>query len=679
MLPDIPIRKLKGVGEKRAEQLLSLGVSSVDALFHYYPRAYEDWSTVTAIMGAELQEKVCIHAMVMAAPSFFKAKSGIMVYETKVYDQSGFCKITIFNNRFAAGKLVPGKEYYFFGQMTMNSGVRQMLNPAIEEKAEKRRIRPIYRRNKDITSNYIEGLMEKALDAYSAYLEDPIPEAILTQYQLMPLQDAMREIHFPSSMESMMAARNRFIFEELLELQVGLKQIRGANRTATGVRLLEDYSEDFYGSLPFEPTGAQKRAVSAAMADMQSGILMNRLLQGDVGSGKTMVAAALGYSTARNGYQTAMMAPTEILAGQHYATMCSFFQNTGIQVALLTGSTPAKEKTDIKAGLRSGAIDFVVGTHALITDDVDFMRLGLVITDEQHRFGVNQRGSLAKKGDGAHVLVMSATPIPRTMALAIYGDLDVSIIDELPKGRIPIETYRINGKIRERAYNYIKQHLEEGRQGYIVCPLVEEGEETPENLVPATEYYQRISQNEFKNYKVGLLHGQMKNGDKEAVMDQFVRGDIQLLVATTVIEVGVDVPNAVIMLIENAERFGLSQLHQLRGRVGRGKYKSTCILLSDNASPATAERLGVMCSTNDGFEISQRDLALRGPGDFFGQRQHGLPELRIADMLTDIDILKQAETAAESILATSSTLDLPEYQLLKEEVEALFARNQSTC
>lgn len=679
MLQDISITKLKGVGEKRAGQLKQLGVDSIDALFHYFPRAYEDWSQVVPIMGAELYEKACLRVVVKDSVRTFRAKSGIWVFETQVFDTTGLCQVLIFNNRYSAQLLQKGKEVLLYGKVTVEHGMRKLLNPAIAVNQEKQRIKPVYRRSKDITSNYLEGCMERALQEYVLLLEDPIPEAVRQKYHLMPLRRAIEEIHFPSSMEQMNQARNRLIFEELLELQVGLRRLHSRVETASGVRLLQDYSADFYRLLPFTPTNAQKRAVAAAMEDMQSGALMNRLLQGDVGSGKTMVAAALCYSVIRNGYQCALMAPTEILAEQHFATMQSFFQGTGMQVSLLTGSTGAKEKADRKAALRSGATDLVVGTHALLTEDVDFAKLGLVITDEQHRFGVNQRGSLAGKGEGAHVLVMSATPIPRTMALAIYGDLDVSIIDELPKGRQPIETYRITGKIRPRAYRYIKKFLDEGRQAYIVCPLVEENEDTPEQLVSATEYYERIRTHEFQDYSVGLLHGQMKNADKEAVMERFVQGDIQLLVATTVIEVGVDVPNAVIMLIENAERFGLSQLHQLRGRVGRGPYQSTCILLSDSTSDNTKDRLQVLCSTNDGFEISQKDLALRGPGDFFGQRQHGLPELRIADMLMDFSVLEQAGEAAEELLQADPALTLPEHQLLSQEIDLLFQRNQSTC
>jgi len=679
MLPDIKVTELKGVGEKRAEQLQKLGVSSIDALFHYFPRSYEDWTAVVPVMEAEYYDRACLQVTVKDPIRVFRSKSGMLVFETQVFDSSGFCQVLIFNNRYAAQSFLQGATLLLYGKVTVENGFRKIINPAVAKEQSKKRIKPIYRRSKELTSNYIEGCMERALQTYSAYIEDPLPFRIRETYHLLSLKEALSEIHFPSSMDRMKQARNRLIFEELLELQVGLRRIRAANKIPSGVRILEDYSREFYTFLPFSPTGAQEKAVAAAVEDMGSGILMNRLLQGDVGSGKTMVAAALAYTVIRNGYQCAMMAPTEILAEQHFATMKQFFAHTDVRITLLTGSTSAKDKADRKAGLRSGAIDFAIGTHALLTEDVSFSRLGLVITDEQHRFGVNQRGHLAEKGEGAHVLVMSATPIPRTLALAIYGDLDISVIDELPKGRKPIETYRITGKLRQRAYGYIQKFLAEGRQAYIVCPLVEEGEETPEGLVSASEYFDKIRKNEFKDYSVGLLHGQMKNADKEAVMARFVRGDIQVLVATTVIEVGVDVPNAVIMLIENAERFGLSQLHQLRGRVGRGPYRSTCILLSDSTSENTKERLDVLCQTNDGFVISKKDLALRGPGDFFGRRQHGLPELRIADMLMDCSVLEQAGEAAEKLLQADPALSASENRLLSEEVERLFSRNQSTC
>ena len=678
MFMDYKVSQLKGVGPKRVEQFERLGISTIYDLLHFYPRTYQDWSSPVPVFGAELnEEKVCVRATVRTAPSRFRARSGITVFETKVYDSTSTMKVVIFNNKYAAAKLQPGNEYLFYGKVTLDGSMREMLSPDIEDVGEKARIRPVYRTTKNMSSKYIEGCVERALRQYGSFAEDALPFSLREQYGLLSLKEALQEIHFPSSMERMARARRRFIFEELLQLQLGMGMLRENNRAGSDVRLRNNCVDDFYALLPFEPTGAQKRAVDSCMEDMMSGFLMNRLVQGDVGSGKTMVAAALCYAVAKNGYQSAMMAPTEILAEQHYATMCSFFEKTDVTVELLTGSTTAAEKKRIKAELRAGDIDLIVGTHALLIEDVWFDELGLVITDEQHRFGVRQRGALADKGEGAHVCVMSATPIPRTLALAIYGDLDVSVIDELPKGRQPIETYRIDSPKRERAYNYIKKFLDEGRQGYIVCPLVEEG--ATEDLVSATEYYEKITKGAFRDYRVGLLHGQMKPAEKNAVMEAFVKGDIQLLVATVVIEVGVDVPNAVIMLIENAERFGLSQLHQLRGRVGRGQYLSTCILLSDNKSQKTRDRLGVMCKTTDGFEISRADLALRGPGDFFGQRQHGLPELHIADMMEDTEILEETGAAARALLEADPMLTAAVHAPLKAEVDRLFEQNLSTC
>ncbi len=678
MLPKIPLTNLKGVGAKRAEQFELLGIGDIDALLHYFPRDYQDWSDLTPIVGAEYLDKpVCLEGVVADDISRFKSPRGTMVFSTRIYDESGFCQVLIFNNKYAAARLKKGESLLFYGKVTVGPHGRQILSPEIESRADRQRIRPIYRRNKELSSKMIESAVERALTEFSAMEEDPLPPEILEKYGLMPLRQALHEIHFPTTRESMQKARDRFIFEELFELELGLLRIKERNRESSDVRLRQDFSEEFYRLLPFTPTGAQKRAVQSCVEDMQSGLLMNRLVQGDVGSGKTMVAAALCYTMAKNGYQSAMMAPTEILAEQHYQTMRNFLEGTGITVALLTGSMTEKQKREVREQLAHQDVDLVVGTHALISDNVRFWNLGLVITDEQHRFGVRQRGLLAEKGNGAHVLVMSATPIPRTLALAIYGDLEVSVIDELPKGRKPIKTYKIDSSIRERFYNYMKKYLDQGYQGYIVCPLVEEHDES--DLVPATEYYRNISKNEFRDYTVGLLHGQMKAEEKADVMARFASGEIQLLVATVVIEVGVDVPNANVMLIENAERFGLSQLHQLRGRIGRGQAESTCTLLSDNKSEQTQKRLQIMCDTNDGFEIAREDLALRGPGDFFGDRQHGLPVLQIADMSTDMEVLTMAEEAAKDLLAVDPTLSEPGHKPLAKATNQLFKRTAGSA
>ena len=672
MLPETRIKFLKGVGEKRAGQFAALGVSTVDALLRFYPRAYEDWSSPIPIEGSEWEDRCCIKATVGSEVKHHKAKSGVMVYECEIFDDTAAIHVLIFNNKYAAAKLIPGKDMLFFGQVTINHGRRQMLSPSIEEPGTKQRIRPIYRRSGSMTSNYIEKCVGEALHQYGAAIEDPMPVSVRQKYGLLSLKEALTEIHFPSSMQRMYEARNRLIFEELFELQLGLKIKKVENKVKTDIVLKKDCTDEFVSKLPFTPTGAQSKCVKAAVEDMRSGYAMNRLLQGDVGSGKTMVAAALMYNCAKNGYQSAMMAPTEILALQHFETLEKFFSGLSVKVCALTGKTPAAEKRAIYEGLKSGDIDVVVGTHAIISDGVEFKNFGLAITDEQHRFGVRQRARLQEKTSGVHVLVMSATPIPRTLAWSIYGDLDVSVIDELPKGRIPIETYKINSGIRERAWNYIKKHLDEGRQGYIVCPLVEEGE--LDGVLSATEYYKLIKDDAFKDYRVGLLHGQMKAAEKAEVMEKFQSGEIQLLVSTVVIEVGVDVPNAVIMLIENAERFGLSQLHQLRGRVGRGAYKSTCILLSDNMSEQTTERLKVITETNDGFVIAQRDLELRGTGDFYGTRQHGFQPVYVSDMIGNPVALEKASAAADELLATDPDLSSAENAPLRHEVDALFER-----
>ncbi len=666
---DTPIQYLKGVGEKRARLLAKLGVFDIRSLLSLFPRSYEDWGTITPIAEALPDIPCCVKAIVRRNPTTHLIRKGMTLYKTEVTDGDTLLTITIFNNKYAAEKLIQGEEYLFFGKITYSLFGREMLAPDIEIPGLKQRIRPIYPQTAGLNSKALEKLMETALEKTADSIPETLPAATLAKYNLEGKTRAIRDIHFPPDFESLERAKNRLIFEELLLLQLGLMMTRGKNRNAKATAIKKDYSEDFFSLLPFKPTSAQRRAVEEAVEDMAKPHPMNRLLQGDVGSGKTAVAAALIYNCALNGLQSALMAPTEILARQHYRTFSKLFKGTDLQPALLVGATPAAEKRRIKEGLENGTIRFVTGTHALIQKDVEFENLGLAVTDEQHRFGVVQRARLGEKGHNPHVLVMSATPIPRTMNLIVFGDLDVSVLDELPPGRQPVETYAVDSGKRDRVFNYVKKHLNEGRQGYIVCPLVEEGET---ELIAAKEYAEKLASGAFKGYTVGLMHGKLKAKEKDSVMTAFAEGEIQLLVSTTVVEVGVDVPNAVIMVIENAERFGLSQLHQLRGRIGRGAHRSTCILISDAQNEEAADRMRIITGTADGFKIADEDLRLRGPGDFFSARQHGLPEMKIADMLNDKAALVVALKAAKEIVEKDRGLELPENKALKTAVNQLF-------
>lgn len=663
------IQYLKGVGEKRAKILNKLDIFTVGDLLRFYPRDYMDWSKITSIAGAPFDTNCCVRAIVNHKPRGAKIRKGMTIYKTVATDGESLMNITIFNNKYAAESLEAGEEYLFYGKVSGNFHRREMSSPLIAPVENGIRIRPIYHQSAGINSKAIEKLVRQAYEARKDYFVDCIPQSLRDKLCLMEINKAIYELHFPTNEDTVSEARRRLIFEELFIFQLGLMKLKGNRKESTPVRIENDFTDDFIKTLPFTLTGAQERAVRESVQQMTSNFTMNRLLQGDVGSGKTAVAAALIYTVAKNGYQSAFMAPTEILAQQHYKTCLKFFENTDIKIALLTGSVTAAKKREIKAQLKSGEIRLIVGTHALIQNDVEFENLGLVITDEQHRFGVKHRGALSGKGDRPHTLVMSATPIPRTLALMLYGDLDVSILDELPPGRQPIETYAIDTAKRHRAFNYVKKHLDEGRQGYIVCPLVEEGET---DLAAAQEYSENISRGFFSGYSVGLLHGKMKPKDKEEVMSKFVSGEIKLLVSTTVIEVGVDVPNSVIMVIENAERFGLSQLHQLRGRIGRGQYKSTCILITDAQNEAAQRRMKVMTSTTDGFKIADEDLKMRGPGDFFGARQHGLPEMKIA-MLTDTAILNEANRFAREIIIDDPDFIKAENRNLKDAISELFS------
>lgn len=664
------IQYLKGVGEKRARLFHKLGIFVVGDLIHYYPRTYEDWRTTTMAAEAPDDTPVCIQATLVTPVHTHLIRKGMTLYKADFTDGETLIHVTLFNTKFLAEKLRLYEEYLLLGKVERNLTAVQMAAPKIQPLTGCR-IHPIYTQTGTLNAASIARTVDYAL-AHMAPLPDTLSPALRREYGLTDLDTAVRNIHFPPDSQALEAARRRLIFEELLSLSVGLKKLKGRKRTPTEIIIKKDCTQPFVAGLPFTLTGAQRRAVAECIGDLQSGYPMNRLLQGDVGSGKTAVAAALLDTVVQNGYQCALMAPTEILATQHYATLQKFFAHTPVRLCLLTGACSAKEKRQIKADLLDGNLHIAVGTHALIQNGVEFANLGLVITDEQHRFGVQQRAQLAMKGQEVHTLVMSATPIPRTLAMMIYGDLDISVLDELPPGRQEIRTDVVTSAYHPRIFRFLRAALDRGEQGYIVCPLVDEGES---EMKAATAYAEQLSQTELYGYNLGLLHGKMTPRQKDAVMLAFARGDVQVLVATTVVEVGVDVPNATVMIVENAERFGLSQLHQLRGRIGRGSAKSYCILVSDAKGDTARQRLLTMKRYSDGFKIADEDLRLRGPGDFFGKRQHGLPELRLADMVEDMDTLRLCQACAQRILDDDPNLDKPENQPLLAETEDLFRRS----
>ena len=668
---DMPVQYIKGVGEKRAEILKKLEIETLYDIVHFYPRSYINFTEITPISKLKANETACVRGVVGCPVSKAMIRKGMTIFKTLAADETGILHITIFNNKYLADSLEEGKEYLFLGKVTLNFGSFEMASPTVEPYSETVSMKPVYAQSASLRSKQIERIIKNALLLLRETPHtDPIPDSIRRKYKLCHEQYALSSVHFPNSFKDVEIARQRLIFEELFVLQCGLMRLKKRNREKTFSKMQKDFTQDFIKTLPFELTGAQKQAVSECAKSMMQDEPMNRLLQGDVGSGKTVVAASLIYSMVKNGFQCAMMAPTEILAAQHFETLKKLLpENIGI--VLLTGAVTAAKKSKIKNEIKDGTASVIIGTHAILTCDTEFCSLGLVITDEQHRFGVNQRGTLSEKGKNPHVLVMSATPIPRTLSLIIYGDLDISVIDELPKGRKKISTYAVDSSYKTRIYNFIKKHLDMGLQAYIVCPLVEESESA---LTAAAQYAERLSKKEFSSYRVGLLHGKMKAKEKKDTMEKFASGEIQLLVSTTVIEVGIDVPNAAVMVIENADMFGLSQLHQLRGRVGRGTAKSYCILISDATGETAKQRLSVMCKTNDGFVIAEEDLKMRGPGDFFGSKQHGLPKLRIADLLGDMVTLKHTQDAAKEVFSKDPELKHPQNGGLKEAVNRLFEK-----
>lgn len=661
------IRYLKGVGEKTARLYNKLGIFTVDDLIRHYPRKYLDYGNTVSVKDAPPDTPVFIKATMITPVKESMIRKGLTLYKCNFSDGETVIRVTIFNNKYLAKALRTFDDYILYGKVEKTFTSASMSSPQIE-RADKAEVHPVYPTTEKLSVKAISNSVRNAL-ALVGKIPETLSDDILKKYDLVSLDFATRQIHFPSDEKNIEPARHRLIFDELLTLQLGLLKLKEKDVKGNSCKIKKDFTNEFYSLLPFTPTGAQQRAVADCIEDMQSDRMMNRLIQGDVGSGKTAVAGAVIYTVIKNGAQAALMAPTEILATQHFESFKKLFASTDVRVALLTGSVKAGEKKEIKRALCNGEIDLIVGTHALIQNDVEFENLGLVCTDEQHRFGVQQRANLAMKGDNPHLMVMSATPIPRTLGLIIYGDLDISLLDELPPGRQEIRTDVVTSAYHKRIYKFIRDAVDRGEQAYIVCSLVDEGES---DLISAKEYADNLAKNEFVGYSVGLLHGKMKPAEKDRVMQSFAEGETQILVSTTVVEVGVDVPNATVMLIENADRFGLSQLHQLRGRVGRGKDKSYCILVSDNKSDSSRERLQVMKHTSNGFDIADYDLKSRGPGDFFGKRQHGLPDLKIADMLEDTETLRQCRECALKMLESDPRLD--GYPELCERINNMFRK-----
>ncbi len=674
------IQYVKGVGEARAKTLKLLDINTLEDLISYYPRSYEDRSKITKISESVDSEKCVIEGTVISSLTVRMLGRSRSIEKTIIKDDTDTCVITWFNQPYLRSQIKRGETYRFYGKMTIKSGVHEMMSPVFDKENQENntgRIVPIYPLTHDINQNAIRKIIQNGLELVGE-IEEELPDYIVNKYHLLSLDTATRQIHMPTDFSKFKKARYRLVFDELLSMQLGLLKLRGENqKEIEGISFDKNVSmNDVINDFPFKLTKAQIRVLEEINADLESSKTMNRLLQGDVGSGKTAVAMCACYKAVKSGYQAVMLSPTMILANQHYSNFEKMLSKYGIRIGLVVGNMKAKEKRETLEKIANGEIDIIIGTHAILEENVEFKNLGLVVTDEQHRFGVKQRSKIIAKGHNPDVLVMSATPIPRTLALILYGDLDISIIDELPPNRKVIETYAVPQKIDDRVNNFIKKELDSGRQAYVVCPLVEESEEIEDELYNVTELTKKYKEGFFKNYRVEALHGKMKPKEKDEIMQKFKNHEIDILVSTTVIEVGIDVPNASIMVIENAERFGLAQLHQLRGRVGRGEYESYCILKYNSLSQNTKERLEVMCKTNDGMVIAEKDLELRGSGDFFGTAQHGLPEFRIANLFEDVEELKEVQSLAMMIISKDPLLEKEENKKLNALVEKRFSSKE---
>ncbi len=682
-----PIRYFKGVGPKRGELLSKLGIEMAEDLLYYLPARYEDRSNLTAIKDLKVGEHQAVEGEVVTCSNRM-AKSGLRFFQIALTDKTGFVHATWFNQPYLKDYFRKGQRVILYGKVEARDKLQilqpeyEVLEEGVDDSLNIGRIVPVYPAIEGLRQKYIRALTDSAISKYCGYLTEKLPTYILAREKLVDIKFAIHNIHFPRAFESLERAYRRIVFEEFFMLQLALatKKARSKIREdGLGHKLSGELIDLFKANLPFELTEGQKKAASDISRDMSVSRPMNRLLEGDVGSGKTVVAAYSLVLTVQNGFQGVIMAPTEVLARQHFIGLSELLMPLGINISLLIGGMSPEIKRTVTEDIREGNVDIIVGTHAIIQEAVRFKKLGLAVIDEQHKFGVTQREVLKQKGYNSHILVMTATPIPRTLALTVYGDLDISIIKELPKGRKPIETYWIEEDKRLEAYKFVAEEIEKGRQAYVVCPLISQKSEDRNQRTEkekyskgASEIFEKLKTETFPNYNVGLLHGRMSTQEKDRIMKEFKKGRIQILVSTVVIEAGIDVPNASVMLVENAQAFGLSQLHQLRGRVGRGRHESYCILLGDPKTGEALKRIRTIENTLDGFEIAEADLEIRGPGEFFGTRQHGLPEIKFGNILKDFDIMERARKEAFGMVAIDPTLSEERHRKLKEDLAVKF-------